>query len=130
MSGSELTGEMSILLRIKITWNSPCIDRVQVIVSYYKSLGLYVPQNSSSNYSLIEDVSGKLFLLENLDPDSEYIYNVLLYDGKELIFSKVNKTFITNNRGLSIILNCFLNLFTLHQIIFLQEQSLLQILLC
>ena len=104
---------MFILLKIKITWNSPCLDRVQVIISYYKSSGSYVPQNSSSNYYLNKDVSGKLFLLENLDPGSEYIYNVLLYDGKELIFFKVNKTFNINNRGLSISLDCLLNLLTI-----------------
>ena len=86
-----------MLLRIRITWNSPCIDRVQVIISYYKTLILSLPQNSSSSYSLNEDVSGKLFLLKNLDPGSEYFYNISMYNGKELVIVEVNKTFNTNN---------------------------------
>ena len=95
-----LTGETYVLLRIKITWNSPCIDRVQVIISYYKTSILSLPQNSSSSYSLNEDVSGKLFFLKNLDPGSEYLYNISMYDGKELIIVEVNKTFNTNNSGM------------------------------
>ena len=95
-----LTGETYVLLRIMITWNSPCIDRVQVIISYYKTSILSLPQNSSSSYSLNEDVSGKLFFLKNLDPGSEYLYNISMYDGKELIIVEVNKTFNTNNSGM------------------------------
>ena len=93
-----LTGETYVLLRIRITWNSPCIDRVQVIVSYYKSSGSYVPQNSSSSYCLTEDVSGKFIFLENLDPGSEYLYNISVYEENEHVISEVNKTFYTNNK--------------------------------
>ena len=99
-SNSKLKGETFALLRIQITWNSPCIDKVQVIVSYYKSSGSYVPQNSSGSYSLIEDVSGKLFFFENLDPGSEYLYNISIYDGKELVIVEINKTFYTENKGI------------------------------
>ena len=98
-SDVKLTGETHVLLRVKITWNSPCIDRVQVIVSYYKSSGSYVPQNNSSSYSLIEDVSGKLIFLENLDPGSEYLYNISMYKRNEHVISEVNKTFYTNSKG-------------------------------
>ena len=69
-----------------------------MIVSYYKSSGSYVPQNNSSNYSLIEDVSGKLIFLENLDPGSEYIYSISVYEGNEDVISEVNKTFYTNSK--------------------------------
>ena len=99
-SNSKVRGDTFTLLGVKITWNSPCIDRVQVIVSYYKSSGSYVPQNSSSNYSLIEDVSGKLFFLEDLDPGSEYLYNISIYNEKQLVISEVNKTFYTSNRSM------------------------------
>ena len=99
-SNSKLRGETFILLRIQITWNSPCIDKVQVIISYYKSSRSSVPHNSSSSYYLIEDVSGKLFFLEDLDPGSEYLYNISIYDGKQLVIMEENKTFYTNNRGM------------------------------
>ena len=93
-----------MLLKIKITWNSPCIDRVQVIVSYYKSSDLnYVSQNnSSSSYCLPGDVSGKHFLIENLDPGSEYVYNISVYNGNEVVIIEVNKTFFTNIKGMVI----------------------------
>ena len=100
-SDIELRGETYVLLKIRISWNSPCIDRVQVIVSYYKSSGSYVPQNnSSSSYSLLEDVSGKLFFIDKLDPGSEYVYNISVYNGNELAIVEVNKTFFTNIKGM------------------------------
>ena len=98
-SDINLIGETYVLLRVKITWNSPCIDKVQVIISYYKSSRSSVPHNSSSSYYLIEDVNGKLIFLDNLDPGSEYLYNISIYEGNEHIISEVNKTFYTSNRG-------------------------------
>ena len=72
-----------------------------MIVSYYKSSGSYVPQNnSSSSYSLLEDVSGKLFFIDKLDPGSEYVYNISVYNGNELAIVEVNKTFFTNIKGM------------------------------
>ena len=101
-SDIELRGETFVLLKIKITWNSPCSsDKVQVIISYYKSSDLnYVSHNSSSSYCLVGDVSGKLFFIENLDPGTEYIYNISVYNGNELAIVEVNKTFFTNIKGM------------------------------
>ena len=100
-SDIELSGETFVLLKIKITWNSPCSsDKVQVIVSYYKSSGLYILQNSSGSYCLAGDVSGKLFFIENLDPGSEYVYDISVYNGNELEIEDVNKTFFTNDKGM------------------------------
>ena len=100
-SDIELSGETFILLRIRITWNSPCIDRVQVIISYYKTSDLnYVTHNSSSSYCLVVDVISKLFFIENLDPGSVYLYNVSVYDRKELAIVELNKTFYTTNKGI------------------------------
>ena len=101
-SNSKLRGETYILLRIQIKWNSPCIDRVRVLVSYYKSSRSFVPKNSSSSYSLTEDVNGKLFFLMNLDPSSEYLYNISVYDGKELVIAEVNRTFYTGKKSIRI----------------------------
>ena len=41
-SDIELKGEIFILLKIRITWNSPCSsDRAQMTISYIKSSDLY-----------------------------------------------------------------------------------------
>ena len=37
---------------------------------------------------------------ENLDPGSEYLYNISIYNGKELVIVEVNKTFYTDNKGI------------------------------
>ena len=91
-----------MLLKIRIAWNSPCSsDKVQVIISYYKSSDLkYVSHNSSGSYYLAGDVSGKLFFIENLDPGTEYVYNISVYNGNELAIVEVKKTFFTNIKSM------------------------------
>ena len=80
-------------MRIRIAWNSPC--RAQVIISYYKLSDLnYVSHNSSSSYCLAGDVSDKLFFIENLDPGTEYVYNISVYNENELAIVEVNKSIL------------------------------------
>ena len=55
--------------------------------------------NSSGSYCLAGDVSGTFFI-DKLDPGSEYLYNILVYNGNELAIVEINKTFFTNNRDL------------------------------
>ena len=105
-----MKGETFVLLKIRITWNSPCSsDKVQVIISYYKSSDLnYVSHNGNSSYYLAGDVSGKLFFIDNLDPGTEYVYNISVYNGNELAIVEVNKTFFTNIKSMGI--NCNIHL--------------------
>lgn len=100
-SDTEQRGLTFVLLRIKITWSSPCIDTVQVIVSYSKS-GTRVTQSSIS-YSLVNDTNGKLIVIENLDPSSEYHYNVSVFNGNEHIITKLKNIFYTNDKGMHLI---------------------------
>ena len=50
--------------------------------------------NSSNSYCLVGNVSGKLLFIENLDPGTEYIYNISVYNGNEFVNVEVNKTFL------------------------------------
>ena len=80
-----------------------------MIISYYKSSDLnYVSHNSSSSYYLAGDVSDKLFFIENLDPGTEYVYNISVYNGNELAIVEVNKTFFTNIKSMGINYNIHL----------------------
>ena len=128
-SDIELSGETFILLRIRIAWNSPCSDRVQVIISYYKTSDLnYVSHNSSSSYCLAGDVSGKLFFIENLDPGSVYFYNVSIYDRNELAIVELNKTFYTTNKGIWINYICFHHLISVYNIdVFLTTTQIIKV---
>ena len=36
--------------------------------------------------------------LEDLDPGSEYLYNISVYEGNEHVILEVNETFYTNNK--------------------------------
>ena len=46
--------------------------------------------NSSGSYRLAGDVSGTLFI-DKLDPGSEYLYNISVYNGNELAIHCRNK---------------------------------------
>ena len=43
----------------------------------------------------------------NLDPGSEYLYNISMYDGKEHVIVEVNKTLNINKNSMWIKITCY-----------------------
>lgn len=81
-------------------WQCYTEKDVQVTVILWK--GTNVTQYSSKFlHLLVEDTKGKFIVIENLNPATEYLYNVSMYDGNEHIGTKFSKSYSTNDRGRS-----------------------------
>ena len=96
ISETEHRGRAFIALRITVMWNNSCNNSLQVEVSYIK-LGSCNTQRIEINYSIVDNTEGKLVYIENLDPASEYAYNISVYDGNGFVMTEINKSFYTSD---------------------------------
>ena len=99
-SETEHRGKTFIALQITVMWKKSCNNSIQVEVSYVK-LGSCNSQRYEINHLIVDNTEGKLIFIENLDPGSEYVYNVSVCDRNGFVMTELNKSFYTNeNKGM------------------------------